>query len=1005
MPTEDVLVSLDMNFGMNTENSEKLTVEPQLLQNCTLGGKNRYKKRKGFTSLVKTAVDQDLNSLSNISEAVWGYSFNDVLTLRDNRGIFKYSDNLAKWVREKQLTPIELDVGIKSRVSDLTGATAPSIVGVVSSYRVHVFMVAGYKFKYVVYDNSTNEPLSAFITVTGSATTRIDKTAFLVNENSYLTLVIGDPDSATQIVAYRFNTSTLRFGAATTLQTGVLLGTSANFFSVDVDANGIVLAYVDSVNDLNIRRYDSALASLGVQNFAGTYKKVDLRYDSGNTRYLAYGVRDNGGTLEIYVIDHQVGGSDYTKTTAKSVSTLDNHNVCGIISGTSIVFFIEEVDLSGTPDERIIRKFSYTIGSDSAISSPTTITRDYSLLTSPIIWNSTIYLALSRDVLSTNQAFEDYGVSCWIDSDGEFHGFFGHNIYPITPLTSANSSCIPRRSYFNSNIAHIDFPDSQTGIGSVGSEGTTHIYHKFTFGTINTPSVARLSENFYISGMMPLEFDGRKFFDMCFGEVVFGTVSTSAAGSTYSYNYALVAKYIDSRGNVHRSTPVIISITSSSVVGTATHTVKFTPIRYSLKETIDIEIYRTINNGNEYYLLTQILNDNSQTTISYADTTTDSNLTASGTQQLYTNGENLENEASSYKYLRTHQRRIFGIRYYSTNIADYTKKEEFGVPARFNRLFNTPMTSDDGGLPSDLKAMASTQNALIYLKGNSIYALNGDGADATGQGETFGEPYQISQGVGIKDAASAVETPNGVMFNSEKGFYVVSNSLELVKISGIEDYLSLTITSATLRKDLNQVWWTTSDGQALVYDYENVNERGIGKWSIMENYTAIAGFYRNSKFVHILADGTVNIENATFDDNGSFIPIKIKSGWAKLNGIQNYQRLKRVFFVGDWKSNHNLKLSIAYNYEQYDWEDHTYSPFVSGYNVTSKPTDAALEAGGNTGVYNIDYHIKRQKCSAFQFTIEDVYTDTNGESLTLDNITLLIGKKKGAAKYNGGSRS
>ena len=76
--------------------------------------------------------------------------------------------------------------------------------------------------------------------------------------------------------------------------------------------------------------------------------------------------------------------------------------------------------------------------------------------------------------------------------------------------------------------------------------------------------------------------------------------------------------------------------------------------------------------------------------------------------------------------------------------------------------------------------------------------------------------------------------PLGLMFKSEKGIYLLGRDFKVVYIgAAVEAYNSMTITSATLLADTNEVRFTTMEGRTLVYDYFH------NRWATFTGQTAI----------------------------------------------------------------------------------------------------------------------------------------------------------------------
>ena len=60
--------------------------------------------------------------------------------------------------------------------------------------------------------------------------------------------------------------------------------------------------------------------------------------------------------------------------------------------------------------------------------------------------------------------------------------------------------------------------------------------------------------------------------------------------------------------------------------------------------------------------------------------------------------------------------------------------------------------------------------------------------------------------------------------------------------------------------------------------------------------------------------------------------------------------------------------------------------------------DDAIFGGVEDKVYQFGIHLKRQKCQAVRFRIENVFDGTAGQAYEIASIALLAGMKKGAWK-------
>jgi hypothetical protein len=128
------------------------------------------------------------------------------------------------------------------------------------------------------------------------------------------------------------------------------------------------------------------------------------------------------------------------------------------------------------------------------------------------------------------------------------------------------------------------------------------------------------------------------------------------------------------------------------------------------------------------------------------------------------------------------------------------------------------------------------------------------------------------------------------------------------------------------------------------------------------------------------------------DDNVT-IPLVIQTAWLKFGGIQGYQLVNRASFLAQYYSEHNLIVSIAYDYQPY---------FLARY---SFPTEDVIQTstwgdgtywgtttpwgGVSNGVYQLSMHLATQKCQSILFQFKD--DSRNGASYSLSDLALEIG--------------
>lgn len=559
-------------------------------------------------------------------------------------------------------------------------------------------------------------------------------------------------------------------------------------------------------------------------------------------------------------------------------------------------------------------------------------------------------------------------------------------------------------------------------LGNTLVGATTSVYSlAFTFG--DPRHLARVGALTMVSGGIPSSYDGAQFVEAAFLEipVIESVTDAGAAGflSAGTYQYVLVREWTDKRGNLHRSAPSVpISITLAA--GHAT-TVKFRNVGMTTRQDADNAygspiinvLYRTEANLTTFFRTTgfppatSTFNDPTAiAAVTYTDTNADSSIAL--VNQLYTmgvvngvaeEGVILDNVCPpSAKFVIAHLGRFWlggtdeGTLWYSKTVTSLEG------PA-FNEALTVP--AFEGG---DVTGLASQDGTLIIFKRNGIWTVEGDGNDDTGANSQLSNPRQISTDTGCSDARSIVLTPLGTMFQSDRGIYLLSRSLDVQFIGeGVADKTSpdgVVITSAVLVADQCQVRFTrgftdpslVATWDTLVWDYLN------SAWSVFA-YTdttlpaqrgAQGACVVNGVYTWLTPAGQAFEESqTTFLDSGTtWVSMVVQTAWLQLAGsVQGYQRVWRAGILADRQSAHGVSLSFETDYDPTSIQTVTFAESV----VTAAPVE------------QLELRPARQRCSAARFTFADSAPVTlgTGQGATLDGISLefgvLGGKSRGLA--------
>jgi hypothetical protein len=481
------------------------------------------------------------------------------------------------------------------------------------------------------------------------------------------------------------------------------------------------------------------------------------------------------------------------------------------------------------------------------------------------------------------------------------------------------------------------------------------------------------------------------------------TVANTLANGTYSY--AAVYEWTDAAGVRHQSAPAFSnSVTIASGPKPVFVALESLPASMTLKTNpnVIISLYRTEANGVIYYRITSIsaptYNDPTVYQITYEDTQPDSAII--GNEVLYTTGGEIENLAPpSPKLIAVNKTRCFIVPseypqeiWYSKESTDNT--EQPGFSPGFIKTFDLK--------GKDILGLTVVDDKIIAFKENKIFFFSGDGPNNLGQQDTFTNPDLITSDVGCSEPASITNTAEGCYFKSSKGFYLLTRDLNLEYVGrDVEAFNGEAVTSGTLVSDTNQVRFTLESGTALVYDYFQK------QWMTFANHDAADALIYKNAYLFAKQD-TVKLlqETANFyKDENITVSLTVETGWIKLNSIQGFQRVRRGIIVGNFRSEHKLKISVAYDYQDYYTDEILWSA-DDLFDVTLYGSEALFGndeffgTNDDETTYQVRFHMPRQKCESVKFKIEDVTISNPGPSMDINHLMLEVAVKDGVYKLN-----
>ncbi len=471
-----------------------------------------------------------------------------------------------------------------------------------------------------------------------------------------------------------------------------------------------------------------------------------------------------------------------------------------------------------------------------------------------------------------------------------------------------------------------------------------------------------------------------------------GTYITKVAGTTITVNLPFAGT----------STTDSLSVLT---INSATINIPTLRLTYKIANPVKISLYRWSTNQQSYFQVTSIttplLNDTSVDYVTYTDTLADSSIL--GNVLIYTTGGVVENiNAPASDLMTLWNTRLWLVDAEDQNLLFFSKPVIENVPVETSDLFTLYVAPTIGasGPTGVIKAIGAMDDKLILFKANAINFVSGTGPDITGANNLYSDPIFITSIVGCSNQRSIVNTPNGLMFQSDKGIWLLDRSLGTSYIGApVEDYtLTAKVLSSTVIPGTNQVRFTLDSGITLMYDYY------FGQWSTFTNVPGISSCVYQGLHTYLDKYGQVFQETpGVYLDGSKPVLTSFTTNWINLAGIQSYQRIYEFSLLGDYVSPHFLDLRIAYDFQS-PTQQSVIRPtnFIRNYGSDSLFGQTSPFGGpGNLESWRI--HTNTQKCQTFQITCNEVYDpqfgDKFGAGLTLSGINCVIGVKKTYRPY------
>lgn len=1006
MPLQKQPISVNFSQGIDskTDPFQVPTGKFLALSNSVFTKAGMLQKRNGF-GLLSPLPDNTATFLT---------TFNGNLTAIGTK-LEAYIAGPKSWINTGAIQPIQLDTLtlVRSNTNQSQADTSIAPNGVICTVFTDNLPNSISKIKYSVSDSNTGQIIvpPSPVPVT-SGTTIGSPRVFLLGTNFIIVF--------TNQIAGAFHIQYIAINSIT----GVLIQPNTDVAtsytpSATVAWDGIVL---------NSNLYIAYDSTLGGQSVKITYITTNMNVATPITFVastatamsvtadpvtdLVYATFFNSGdnTTNTVIVDsnlHQV----LAPTLVASIALT---NVTSSYLGTSLLVTYEVANTYPYDTAIATNNIAYkTISQTGTVSAQVLIARSVGLASKSFVYSGMVYFlvtyqsAFQPSYFLMNQTGKIVAKLAYSNGPG----------YYLTGLPSvslvdnvANVSYLYKDSIQSVN-KNTNIPAGSQTAGIYAQTGIN--LAKFTIGTSRL-SVSEIGANLNISGGFITAYDGavpveQEFFLYPDNVEVTANTQSGAGLIAQQYYYQATYEWSDNQGNLFRSSPSIpVSVTLTSGQNSTVINVPTLRLTAKTQNPVKIVIYRWSVAQQIYYQVTSItdplLNDTSVDYLSFIDVSSDADIL--GNNIIYTNGGVLENISPPASDLLTlFDNRLWLVDSEDRNLLWFSKQVIESTPVEMSdllTLYVAPSTASQGST-GPITAIAPMDDKLIVFKRNALGYISGIGPDNTGANNGYSPFTLINSVVGSANQQSIVFTPAGLMFQSNKGIWLLGRDLSTQYIGApVEIYNSASVLSAINVPETNQVRFTLDNGITLMYDYY------FGQWGTFSNIPAVSSTIYNGLHTYINGLGQALQETpGLYLDNSSAVLLSFTTNWMNLAGVQGYERFYQMLLLGKYITPFKLNVQFAFNYNDSIAQStivtpDNFSPVYGGDQLWG----SGQVWGGPTNVFESRIFPNQQKVESFQVTINEIFDPSYGiiagAGLTLSGMNLTVGLKKGTRTSSAG---
>ncbi len=986
--------SIPVNFalGLDTKTDSKQVQLGNFLTlvNSVFDVNKQLTKRDGYPILT-SLPDTNQTTLTTLQDNL----------LATGSNLYAFSADINQWLNKGITQPVQLRT--QALIRNSTAQTSPDSVTAPNGLTCLVYMDSGAAY-YQVSDSETGQQVVARTQLPATTTS---PRAFILGRYfiiTFIATVSGSPRLRYIAIPTGMPASPL---AAADISTTVRALTSG--YDGYVASDKLYIAWeqtatqvrIGSLNPSLIVSTPIALAGSHRADLMSVYAEINTTTDLvwvsfwDTTSNNGYTAAFNSLLAPVLAPTQIITGEELTEITS--------------VSSNGLLTVIYEIDNDYTfaPNNRTDYLERLTVTSAGTVSAPAVILRSVGLGSKAFVaTDGTIYTLAAYGEINQPTYF-------LIDSNGNiimrlaYSNGGGYAATQVLPSISIINDVYYAAYMIKSFLAPVN-KGTNLPSGTPVNGIYTQTGINLAIFTINEEKQysSEIADSLHLTGGQLWQYDGVKPVEHGFHvypeNIAITTAGVGGLITAGTYNYQFTYEWTDNAGNLHRSAPSI-PVTIVTTGATSANTINVPTARLTYKiapNPIRIVGYRWSVAQQVYYQFTSItapvVNDTTVDSVTIVDTLADSAIL--GQTLLYTTGGVIENIAAPSSIdTALFKNRLFLIDSENRNLLWYSKEVIQNTPIEMSdllTLFVAP-TSGAQGPTGPMTALGAMDDKLIVFKANAAYYITGRGPDNTGANNDFSDAIYITSSVGCTNPNSIVLMQNGIMFQSDKGIYLLGRDLSTNYIGApVEQYNDNIVKSAQVIPGTTQVRFVLDNNITLMYDYY------YNQWGTFSNVFAISSTLYRGRDTYLNSYGKVFQQTpGTYLDGSAPVLMSFTTSWINLAGVQGLERFYEMDLLGTYFSPFKLNVQLAYDY----------NPSATQATLMV-PDNQSLPYGGEaqygSGIYGGPGNVlqqrlfpDRQKCESFQITVNEIYdasfNQAAGKGVALSGLNLLVGMKRG----------